>query len=393
MSRIDTATLLTRHSAASGGAFRFRKIVLGLLLLVLLLASLLILLRAQSFRQGGPLGDLLPGLGVLGQTVPPEISKEGWPHLEILQPRDGDVLSGTVLLRWRGEAPAGFGGIEVRIDRRRVFHFLEPTWEKTFDTSFLPEGEHTLEIRLMDVDRRQGIETVKVRVRRPQFALLRVAQRDPGAVVNGQEVVVEVATNGQEFDPKADFSALDSNFDGSRVHWQKSSTQEGALEVRYRISELNQRPDGSYWVTISLADQLAPQVEQSKKLLVTLSHPTPPISRSARPVNIPCAVFRHEALPPASGRESPFEVRGPSSVRVGEQVSLQLVWKEESQDIERRFLRVSVDGMRGYFALLGSCGADDRITIQAEHLTSQTLRLAIWPDEGLPAVHGLRVNP
>lgn len=391
MSRTDTASLVPRRFSAIGEAPRYRTWGLRLALLLVLVIGLGLVLRPH-LQPGSPLVDLLPGLGVT-QAVPPEISKEGWPHLEILYPREGDVLTGTVQLRWRGETPAGFGGIEVRIDRRRVFHFLEPTWEKTFDTSFLPEGKHTLEIRLKDVDRRQGIEKVDVWVRRPQFALLRVAQLEPEALANGQEVVIEVATNGQDFEPKADFSALDSDFDPARVHWQRHGAQEGALQVRYRISQLNRRPDGNYWVTITLADELAPQVEQSKKLMVALANRTMSISRGERPVEIPCAVFRPEALPPASSVESPFEVRGPTAVRLGEQVPLQLLWKERMPDAERRFLRLSVEGLFGYFALLGSCGADDSITIQAEQVATQPLRLAIWPDEGLPVVHELRIHP
>ena len=398
MSRIDTATLHIMRLGAAVAASRRnkRRWRLALRLFVLAMCLLLLLwwgLRALEVEKTPLLQELLPRMGVVGQSVPPEISKEGWPQLEILEPRSGEVLTGTVLLRWRGETPAGFGGLEVRIDGRKVFNFQDPTWEKTLDTSFLPEGEHTLEIRLRDVDRRQGIARVGVRIRKPQFALLRIAERRPGDLANGQEVVMDVATNGQEFDPRADFSALDSAFDPARVHWQQRPDAAGALEVRYRISEENQRPDGNYWVTISLADQQAPQVEQSKKLVVTLANQPPLTGRRPRPVDIPCAVFRPEALPPTAAGESPFEVSGPATARVGERVALRLAWKTSPQETERRFLRVSVDGLFGYFALLGSCGADDLITVKAEQVTADPLRLAIWPDQGLPAVHQLRIAP
>lgn len=322
--------------------------------------------------------------------IPPEISKEGWPHVEILAPHQGAILTGSVRLKWQGETPAGFGGIEIRVDQRRVFQFQEPTWERTLDTTFLDEGEHQLEIRLMDVDRRRGFANVVFQVRKPQFALLSAAHRDKGVVANGQNVVVEVTASGKEFDPQADFSALDSEFDPTKVRWREVS--EGIFEASYRISDTNRRPDGNYRVGILLTDQQAPQIEQRKQLLVELQNVPLASARGARPVDIPCAVFRPEALPPTFAQEAPFAISGPSEVRVGETTQLSLEW-QPSEDSARRFLRVSVDGIFGYFVLLGTCGAGDGVTVEALQVGDRPFRLAFWPEEGLPVVHELRVHP
>ena len=335
----------------------------------------------------------------LGQEdVPPEISKEGWPEVEILQPQDGDIVTGQVELRWRGDAPAGIGEIEIRVDNRRMFHFSEPTWQRTLDTSFLDEGTHRLEIRLVDTDRRRGFAHVDFTVRKPQFALLRVAHQDGAPVANGDEAVITVSTSGGEFEPRADFSALDSAFDATRVRWRESRRGDGVYEVRYRLSEANARPDGSYWVTITLQDPVAPQIRQNKQLVVELRNhleagtPRRRVGHQ-RPLDIPCAVYRPEAIPPSRGTPAPFVISGPEVAKLGAEVELTLDWLGEMDASQQRFLRVSVDGLYGYFALLGSCGSGDRITVKPQQVGDAPLRLAIWSDQGLPAVHTLRVEP
>lgn len=326
------------------------------------------------------------------QDVPPEISKEGWPEVEILEPQPGAVLTGPVLLRWRGDTPAGFGGLEIRVDRRRVFQFHEPTWEKMLDTSFLPEGEHTLEIRLMDVDRRRGFASVDVTVRKPQFALLRVARPAGEAVSNGHEVVVAVTTSGTEFEPRADFSALDSAFDPARVRWRESPREAGSYEVRYRLSEGNTRPDGPYWVYITLADQQAPSVVQGKQLVVDLQNSPRQRRTQQRPIDISCAVFRPEAVPPSRGTTTPLSLSGPTTAKIGQDTELTLDWQGDSE-AGRGLVRVTVDGLFGHFALLGSCGAGDSIAVRPLEVGEAPLRLAVWSDLGLPAVHTLEVVP
>lgn len=328
--------------------------------------------------------------GFSEQDVPPEISKEGWPHVEILQPRPGETLTGSVLLKWRGETPAGFGELEIRVDQRRVFQFLEPTWERALDTSFLPEGDHTIEIRLMDVDRRRGFARVDVTVRKPQFALLRVAHRGDGVGSNGREVVIDVSTSGEEFEPRADFSALDSDFDPARVRWRADPQDAGKLELSYRITDTNRRPDGNYWVDVALGDPQGAPIEQRKKLLVQLANRQQRRATGGKLLDIPCAIFRPEAVPPAPAVGAPFTVRGPSRVKVGSNVELSLDWQETTA---RPLLRVSVDGLFGHFVLLGSCGASDRVPIEALNVTDQPLRLALWPEQGLPVVHELSIVP
>lgn len=335
----------------------------------------------------------------LGQDeVPPEISKEGWPEVEILEPRDGDVVTGQVELKWRGDTPAGFGEIEIRVDDRRVFHFNEPTWQRSLDTSFLDEGTHRLEIRLMDAGRRRGFANVEFTVRKPQFALLRVAHQDAVSVANGDEAVITVTTSGAEFDPRADFAALDSAFDPSRVRWRESRRGAGVYEVRYRVAPENTRPDGSYWVTITLQDPVAPGIQQSKQLVVELRNhleagtPRRRVGRQ-RPLDIPCAVYRPETIPPSRGTPAPFEISGPAVAKLGSEVELTLDWVDEVAESQQRFLRVSIDGLYGYFALLGSCGSGDSIAVRPQQLGEAPLRLAVWSDQGLPVVHTLRVEP
>jgi hypothetical protein len=308
-------------------------------------------------------------------------------ELRWLSPRPGERLTGTVELAW--DAPEiPLDTLEIWFDGRRLTQTNPADRRRVVNTRFLNEGEHTFELRATDTTGRSLVARVGVVVHNPDFGILSIPRPKP--VANGGELRLEVRTRGKGFEPTVDLSPLDSRFAPEDVRW--SSAGGGLLQLSYRLSQDNQRPDGSYLLRVRLLDAAGSGIEESSSVRVTLRN-YPPRRLDRPPVDIRCAVFRPEPLPAsAEGMVTLERVVGPASAGVGEPLTLRLQWSSPPPP-EERFLRVSIDGVEGYFALHGTCGLRDEIPLVARRASGEEpFRIAFWPGKGLPAVYTLRVT-
>lgn len=343
-------------------------------------------------------GELKPNVGLDGIVRP---------AVRILEPKDGALATQALMLRWESALAEGVEeeAVEIRIDGRRIMRLDAPVNERLLNTRFLgEEGLHTIEVTLYDTNRRKGHDSVEVRVRNPSFALERLSRRS-GEASAGSEVVIEVTTTGHGFVPSVDLSSLDSGFDPERVRWEMveestddSTRRYGSLGssrqlLEYSISPENQRPDGSYWVTVTLEDREEASIQDTERVRIELrNHAVEGSLRDAFQVS--CGVYRPDPVPPAGHASPRLEaVEGPASARVGEPLALSLRW-DTQEGRGDRFLRLSADGFRGHYVMHGRCGLEDTLELDPRRATDDApYRLVIWPSEGLPRVHEVTVDP
>lgn len=351
---------------------------------------------------GGPTGSE-PGalaVGAVGaagerdsgpEPLAPTIGADGIarPTVRILAPEPGTLVTGTVWVRWESAASAPIEATEIHVDGRQIVRLIDERSEKKLDMRYFDGGDHVIEVMVYDGNRRKGSDQRTIRVRNPTFALQRV-NRKSRMVRNGEELVIELVTNGTGFALRADLEAIDSALDEKAIEW--TEIEPGHWQLTYRLSEENQRPDGSYWMAVTLEDKEEPSIHETEHVRVELDNQAR--GSGLREVfEMHCGVYRPDPVPPA-GRESPrlLRVEGASEARVGEPLRLRLVW-DGAPGRSSRFLRLSADGFAGHFVLHGKCGLEDTLEIVPKAVTDEPLHLAIWPSEGLPVVHYLSVAP
>ena len=331
-------------------------------------------------------GDSNPGPAALQQAT--ALAEPGPAEdLRWLNPNPGERLTGTVELAWAvPEFP--LATLEIWFDGNRLTKVNPTVRTRVVNTRLLDEGDHFFELRATDSRGRALVARVDVVVHNPDFGILSIAR--PAPVANREELQLEVRTRGEGFVPRADLFALDSEFDSEAVRWLPG--ERGLWRLSYWLSPDNLRPDGNYRLRVVLEDAAGSGIEENSAVRVTLRN-YPARDGVSPPVDIRCAVFRPEPLPAsAEGQVTLERVVGPSSARVGQPLSLQLVWSTPPPP-EERFLRVSVDGMEGYFALHGTCGLRDEIPLVARRASGgDPFRIAFWPGKGLPVVYSLRVG-
>jgi len=307
-----------------------------------------------------------------------------------LTPQPKERLTGSVELRWevfRQEITV----LDVWIDERHLLQVAPTADRRVINTKYLSNGPHRLELRAIDKAGRSLRASVDVRVHNSDFSILRVS-RPQTPLKNGEEFMLEVTTRGSGFEPQADFTAADSAFDARQVSWNQLSPT--VYRLRYRLSSKNERPDGSYRAQISLVDQTEPSIRKHTTTRIEVRN-TPLFSNTEPPVEISCGkVFRPDPLLPSDETTRTLErIEGPARVVVGEPVNLRLHWAPLAAD-GQRFLKVSVDGVKGYFALHGACSQRDEIPLVALRPSgAEGYRIAIWPRNGLPVVHRLIAVP
>lgn len=309
------------------------------------------------------------------------------PGLHWLSPRDGDRLTGTVELTWE-LGPDALRSLDVWVDDRHLLKVAPSDHQRVINTEYLENGLHQFELRAVDVTGKPRRAAVQVRVHNQDFSILRIS-RPQAALANGEELVLDITTRGSGFLPQADLTLIDSAFDPERISWTQPEPRVHRLQ--YRLSTTNQRPDGQYRVGVSLVDEIEPSIRERATARVDLSN-TPPFPSKQPPVDISCSVFRPEPLLPSDETAHTLErIEAPTRVAVGAPISLRLHWATPEAGNER-FLRVSIDGVRGYFALHGSCSLRDEIPLVAQRPSgADGYRIAVWPGNGLPVVHRLVV--
>ena len=273
------------------------------------------------------------------------------PRLEILQPKNGDTLSGLAALWLRQEPAVALTGMSLQLDDGDWVPIERPDAYLALPTLDYANGDHRLNAAV-DTEAGEHLEaSVDVVIDNPEQRLLSFeGAGEP--VSNGQTLQLDLQYSAGGLSLSADLSELDSGFSASALKLEPVS--EGLYRLTYPISRGNTAADGAHRVAIAASDAagrsnvdyLPIELRKLPRLPITVREGT----FVDAPLPIPTEVAKAASPDSSAGAPSITSVEGAGILPVGAELPLTVSWTQAAANTVDRVL-VSADGFSGFFVV------------------------------------------
>ena len=273
------------------------------------------------------------------------------PRLEILQPQNGDTLSGVSALWLKQEPPVALSGMSLQLDDGDWIAIERPDAYLALPTLDYENGDHRLSAAV-DTAAGEHLEaSVDVVIDNPEQRLL--SYEGGGVPVsNGQTLSLDLQYSADGLELSADLSELDSGFSASALQIQPLPN--GLYRLSYPISRGNRAADGTHRIAIAAADAagrtnvdtLSIELRKLPRLPITVREGT----FVDAPLPVPTEVAKAAAPGSSAGVPSITSVDGAGILPVGAELPLTVSWTQAAANAVDRVL-VSADGFSGFFVV------------------------------------------
>jgi hypothetical protein len=293
------------------------------------------------------------------------------PYVRFASPKAGDRLTGLADIRFETNLDSRVTELSLLVNSEPAGSFDQSLSRLKLDTTKFANGRQTLNVKVLDRSGQAYADRVEVDIDNPKHRLVRAVQ-NRRAYGRGEEILIDLEYTVGGLAVSADFSAVDSKFDGSRV--QVTEPMPGHYQLYYLISPESTADPGLHEVTVT--STASDRIPLESRLTVNF------LGAPKFPLTVPTdgAVFTDYAPPITLSPDGPTVsvVQGPRTLVEGTTDKLTVSWSASAENPADRIVVQSPDGSGAWVIPLASPSCSGTVELPVG-LSSQAPQLSTRP--------------